>query len=205
MNAFADIFADTTDYAAKARAIARRQVHAPVEARKATRPAPLPLAIISLPAPDTVGPSELTPIQRTAALRKEYLDAMTHAMTAGTLAAMLGRSRRSVAEQLFSLKAAGLVEICEQGRGNTANLWRRTGMELQSSAGGKAKSPTSTQKVLAVMDRPMLASEIASALKMTANAARMRLSSMEQAGLVKIADKVRPEGQSRMAFVWVRT
>lgn len=212
MNAYSDIFAETDDYAAKACAIAKRQVWAPIESRKATRETPAQPAVTALVSapPPVAAPVGETPFQIALKARTDIVNAMTHPMAAKELAQRLDKKEASVARLLRNMELAGLVEVVGQIQRErdslTINLWAYTGADVAASirACSAKRTHDARQRVLDILDRPMIARDVAEILGMTLNGARMRLRDMAEAGIIRLHHTPRFCRRGQAADQWVR-
>ncbi|HEV8034514.1 hypothetical protein [Yoonia sp.] len=185
---YEDIFATADDYADKARDIARRQVHAPINAMRATRSTP------AQPANVTEGPkAELRlPETRKASSRQTdaqnlLFDMMTEPMTANQLAEKRGKDVSGVIRMLNLMERNGAVTSMQPGRVNgrlPAKLWDRAVKAYEAVHMQAEKGRISREKVMAALHGKMTAAQVADVIGYRTQYAREVLQKLQIEGRV---------------------
>lgn len=218
-----DVFGMTDADRAKMRAIARRQVYAPIEALKATRATPSqPKDMIEamaekpkppLPEPTKIDGRVVANAMQQQIARQRVLDVMTEPLTEREIAEQVNRSMITIFERMKAFEAEGLV-TCQtfpnrlDGR-QVARKWSRTGKPLGDPPKKSLAVIVSEQgeknraAVLGALDKPRAGYQVAAILGMRRHTVSGILRNLARRGLIREGGIVRTDKNKPVA-AWVR-
>ncbi|HEV8034484.1 hypothetical protein, partial [Yoonia sp.] len=218
-----DLFAMTDADHAKMRAIARRQVHAPIEARKATRVTPAqPVKMIEamsnkpapqLPKPTKIDGRTINNAMQQQMARQRVIDVLTEPMTEREIAERLDRSMITIFSRMKEFEAEGLV-TCEtfpnraDGR-QVPRKWSRTGKPLGDPPKKSLTVIISEQSeknraaVLGALDEPRAGYQVAEMLGMRRHTVSGIMRNLARLGLIREGGIVRTSN-NKPVTAWVR-
>jgi predicted ArsR family transcriptional regulator len=217
-----DLFSMTAADIEKMRRIARRQARAPLKVRQAAPNPDIETAMIKALADTPKPPCQFAKMnlgrdamnaERQHEARKAVLSAITEPMTEAQIAKAVGRSESTIWVRMRDFQSEGLVDFKMQeveGRSRPIRLWFRTGAKLErketkpTDTGLIRKGDETRALVLAQMDKPCAAFQIAPALGMQSKTVVGVLKELRRRGLIRHEGEVcTPRGKPVKA--WVRT